>query len=324
MSGAAENSSSRKQQYFVKLVKLLDEYPKILIVGADNVGSSQMQKIRRALRGKAVVLMGKNTMIRKAIRGHLTNNPKLEILLSLIRGNVGFVFTKDDLSAVRKIISEQRVAAPAKAGSIAPIDVVVPAGPTGMEPTQTGFLQALNIQSKIVRGQIEIVADVPLISAGQKVGTSEATLLAKLDIKPFTYGLGLLNVYDNGALFDPKILDLSDEDMLAKFSRGVTNIAAIGLAIGYPTIASLPHSVIRGYKNVLSISLGTDYTIKQAEKMKEYLKNPTAFAVTAPPKETGKKEPAPKDKAPEKVEKKPEPVAEEEEDNSVGGLFGND
>jgi len=225
-----------------------------------------MQRIRRALRGNGVVLMGKNTMIRKAIRGHLQNNPKLENLLPIIKGNIGFVFTKDDLSGVRKIIHEQKVAAPAKAGSIAPCNVVVPAGPTGMEPTQTGFLQALNIQSKIVKGQIEIVSDVPLITAGQKVGTSEATLLAKLDIKPFTYGLIIRTVYDNGTLFDPKVLDLTDEDLLNKFAKGVSNIAAIGLAIGYPTIATIPHSLTRGFKNILSISLATDYTFAHAQK----------------------------------------------------------
>jgi len=324
MSGA-DSATSRKQAYFSQLIKLLDEYSKILIVGADNVGSSQMQRIRRALRGKAVVLMGKNTMIRKAIRGHLQNNPNLEILLPIIRENIGFVFTKDDLSSVRKIITEQKVAAPAKAGAIAPVNVVVPAGPTGMEPTQTGFLQALNIQSKIVKGQIEIVNDVPLINAGQKVGTSEATLLAKLDIKPFTYGLIVRNVYDNGSLFDPKVLDLTDEDLLSKFSAGVKNIASIGLAIGYPTTASLPHSLIRGFKNVLSISLATDYSIPQAQKMKDYLANPNAFAtaVTAP-KEAPKKEEKKDDKkAAKKEEKKPEPE-EEEGGDDIGGLFGGD
>lgn len=56
----------------------LDEYPKCFIVGADNVGSKQMQQIRTTLRGNAVVLMGKNTMIRKAIRGHIERNPALE------------------------------------------------------------------------------------------------------------------------------------------------------------------------------------------------------------------------------------------------------
>jgi len=326
MSGA-DSSTSRKQLYFSKLVKLFDEYPKIFIVGADNVGSSQMQRIRRALRGNAVVLMGKNTMIRKAIRGHLQNNPKLETLLPIIKGNIGFVFTKDDLSGVRKIINEQKVAAPAKAGAIAPCNVVVPAGPTGMEPTQTGFLQALNIQSKIVKGQIEIVTDVPLISAGQKVGTSEATLLAKLDIKPFTYGLIIRTVYDNGALFDPKVLDLTDQDLLNKFAKGVSNIAAIGLAIGYPTIATIPHSLVRGFKNILAVSLTTDYTFPHAQKIKDAIANPNAHAI-APKgdakKDSGKKD-EPKDDKKGKKETKPEP-AEEVEDGGeeIGGLFGGD
>jgi len=325
MSGAESSNSklSRKQSYFAKLVKLFDEYPKIFIVGADNVGSSQMQRIRRALRGNGVVLMGKNTMIRKAIRGHLQNNPKLETLLPIIKGNIGFVFTRDDLSGVRKIINEQKVAAPAKAGSIAPVNVVVPAGPTGMEPTQTGFLQALNIQSKIVKGQIEIVSDVPLISAGQKVGTSEATLLAKLDIKPFTYGLIIKTVYDNGALFDPKVLDLTDADLLNKFAKGVSNIAAIGLAIGYPTIATIPHSLARGFKNILSISLASTYTFPHAQKIKDAIANPNANAIA--PKVDAKKE---KKEEPPKEDKKkkevaPEP-AEDDGEDGVGGLFGGD
>ena len=67
----------------------------------DNVGSKQMQQIRIALRGRAVVLMGKNTMMRKAIRGHLDNNPDLERLLPHIRGNIGFVFTKEELGALK-------------------------------------------------------------------------------------------------------------------------------------------------------------------------------------------------------------------------------
>jgi large subunit ribosomal protein LP0 len=114
-----------------------------------------MQQIRKALRAKgSVLLMGKNTMIRKAIRGHAANNPALEGLLPLVRGNIGFVFTKGDLSEVKKIIQTNRVEAPAKQGAIAPVKVVVPAMNTGLEPTQTSFFQALNIQTKIARGQI--------------------------------------------------------------------------------------------------------------------------------------------------------------------------
>lgn len=83
--------------------QLLDEYPKCFLVGADNVGSTQMQQIRIALRGHSIILMGKNTMMRKAIKDHLETNPALEKLLPHIKGNVGFVFTRGDLVEVRKL-----------------------------------------------------------------------------------------------------------------------------------------------------------------------------------------------------------------------------
>jgi len=87
-----EDKATWKANYFIKLIKCLEEFPKCFLVGVDNVGSKQMQEIRIALRGKGEVLMGKNTMIRKAIRGHLQKNPALEKLLPYVVGNVGFVF----------------------------------------------------------------------------------------------------------------------------------------------------------------------------------------------------------------------------------------
>jgi len=309
-SGAEESVDAKKQAYFTKLIKLLDDFPKVFIVGVDNVGSNHMQKIRKALRGKGEVLMGKNTMIRKAIRGHLQNIPALSELLPFIRGNMGFVFTKGDLADVKKILLTERVAAPAKAGAIAPCDVVVPKGNTGMEPTQTSFFQALNIQTKITKGQVEIINDVPLIKKGDKVGASEANLLKRLDIMPFSYGLTIEGVYDNGNIYDLAMLDITDDDIVTKFKSAVRNVACVSLAVGYPTIASLPHSIIRGYKNVLSISLGTGYSIPQAEKLQNAAANAPAPAAT-PAKDSGKAAPA-------KEEKKEEKKEEEDEDMGFG------
>jgi len=312
--------SDKKLAYFAKLQKLLDEYKQILICGADNVGSTHMQNIRKALRGRAILLMGKNTMIRKVIREQIAKNPELESLLPIVKGNVGFVFVKEgDLNVVRTEIVKNRVGAPAKPGAFAPNDVIVPAGPTGMEPTQTSFLQALNIASKINKGQVEIINDVHLIKAGDRVGNSEATLLGKLNIKPFSYGLVLLNVYDHGNLYDPSILDLTDSDILSKFRNGVTNIAAIGLAIGYPTVASLPHSIIHGYNNVLAVSLKTAYSFPASEKIKAFLENPGAFKAAAPAAAPAKA--AALALAPKKEEKPP--VVEDDDDGDMGlDLFG--
>lgn len=309
-----EDKSTWKANYFVKISQLFDEYPKVFIVGADNVGSKQMQQIRSSLRGTAVVLMGKNTMIRKAIRGHLEKNPQLEKLLPHIKGNIGFVFTKQDLKEVRDKIQANKVAAPAKAGALAPIDVFVPGGNTGLGPEKTSFFQALSITTKISRGTIEILNNVHLIKAAEKVGASEATLLGMLKIFPFSYGLKVMQVYEAGATYDPSVLDITDEDLIKRFMQGVMNIAAVSLQIGYPTAASVPHSIINGFKNVLAIALATDITFKEAEQAKAFLEDPSAFIQAAPVQEEEKVEDAPAE------EKKEE--SEEESDEDMGfGLF---
>jgi len=312
-----EDKSTWKANYFVKLVKLLEEYPKCFVVGADNVGSKQMQEIRIALRGKAVVLMGKNTMMRKAIRGHLDKNPDLEKLLPHIKQNVGFVFTNEELVDIRDLLLANKVKAPARAGAIAPLDVIVPAQNTGMGPEKTSFFQALSIPTKITKGTIEIIQDVPLIMEGNKVGMSEATLLNMLNISPFTYGLVVQKVYEAGSVFDPEILDITDDDLKARFMQGVATVAAVSLSINYPTMASVPHSIVNGLKNLLSVAAVTDITFKEAEMIKEYLADPSKFAAAAPAAAAGGADAAPAAAA------KAAPVEEEEEeDDDMGfGLF---
>merc|ERR1711951_78259 len=238
---------------------------------------------RLSLRGKAVVLMGKNTMMRKAIRGHGENNPDLERLLPHIKMNVGFVFTKEELVDVRDLLLANKVKAPAKAGAVAPVDVTIPAQNTGMGPEKTSFFQALSIPTKITKGTIEIIQDVPLIKAEDKVGMSEATLLNMLNISPFTYGLVVQKVYEAGSVFSPEILDITDEDLKARFMQGVATVAAVSLSINYPTLASVPHSIVNGMKNLLSVAAVTDITFKEAEMIKEYLADPSKFAAAAAP-----------------------------------------
>jgi len=217
-----------------------------------------MQQIRTALRKHAVILMGKNTMIRKAIKGHLPENPKLEKLLSHVRGNVGFVFTRLDLSDVRDRILSNRVAVPARAGAIAPVDVKLPPQVTGLDPEKTSFFQALSIPTKITKGRIEILNEIHLIEVGAKVGASEATLLNMLGVSPFSYGLVIKQIYDEGTMFGPEVLDITPEVIAAKLSEGIKNIAAISLAINYPNAASVPHMVVNGMKKCMAVALATD------------------------------------------------------------------
>jgi len=311
-----EDKSTWKSNYFLKIAQMLDEYPKCFIVNADNVGSKQMQQIRSSMRGKAAVLMGKNTMMRKAIRGHIEKNPSLERLLPHIRFNVGMVFLKGDLVEVRDLLLQNKVKAPARAGAIAPLDVMVPAQATTLGPEKTSFFQALQIPTKITRGCIEILNEVHLIKAGEKVGPSESTLLNMLNISPFSYGLLIEQVYDSGTVFSPEILDITDEDLRSRFIAGVRNVAAVSLTIGYPTAASAPHSIVNGFKRLLAVAVETDITFPEAEQTKEYLKDPSKFAVAATSAAPAAAATA------SKAEEKKAPEPESESDDDMGfGLF---
>jgi len=274
-------SNERKKEYFERMKNLLSTYSKAFIVEMDNVGSGQLQNTRKGLRGCAEILMGKNTMMRKCIREYVEENPGSPIgqLETLCRGNVGFVFTNSDLSEIRKVIETNVRPAPARVGAIAPIDVIVPKGPTGCDPGQTNFFQTLQIATKITKGQIEMTTDTHLITTGEKVTASQAALLQKLGIEPFTYGMELKSVYDNGSLFDAKVLDITDDVLAAKFVSAVNVLASLSLALGYPTQASVPHSVTNAFKSILSVTLGCEsFTFPRADAMKKYISDPSSVS----------------------------------------------
>ncbi|XP_061338765.1 large ribosomal subunit protein uL10-like isoform X2 [Gastrolobium bilobum] len=276
--------AEKKVTYDAKLCKLLDEYSQILVrsvrIHAENSG----------------------------------NNAYLN-LIPLLVGNVGLIFTKGDLKEISEDLAKYKVGAPARVGLVAPIDVVVPPGNTGLDPSQTSFFQVLNIPTKINKGTVEIICPVELIKKGDKVGSSEAALLAKLGIRPFSYGLVVLSVYDNGSVFSPEVLDLSEDDLVEKFGIGVSMVTSLSLAISYATLAAAPHMFVNAYKNVLGVAVETEYSFPRADKVKELLQDPSKFAVAAFAA-TAANSGASQAAAAEEEEKKEEPV--EESDNDMG------
>lgn len=159
------------------------------------------------------------------------------------------------------------------------------------------------------------MADKKIISAGQKIEATHAALLDKLKIRPFSYKMHVKKVYEEGQTFGPEILDISNDSILKRFQDAITNMSALSLGAGYVTKASIPHIIMNSFKNLAAVTFDSDYSFKQADKMKEAAKNavvaaPTAGATTAAPAQ-----------AAAKVEEKPK---EEEADVDMGGLFGDD
>jgi len=291
---------------------LLAKYTKCFLVHADHVGSKQFQDIRKAMRGTGQVLMGKNTMMRK-ILNDLGEDSPYRILAPKIVGNVGLIFVESDLAAAKAIVAKYTVPAPARSGVVANADVVIPPGPTGCDPSQTSYFQTMEVPTKITKGQIEITRSMHLITMGDRVTAGQADLLQKLGINPFTYGLEILDVYDDGKMYSPAILDINDAQIIAAFTAGARNVAALSFAIGIANVTTVPHSIRSAVRSMISLVVndGFTFSFEAATDVKNYLADPSAFAVAAAP--TGG------DEAKEEVVEE-----EEEEEEEVVVSFGSD
>lgn len=279
---ATKKTKDRKYVLADELKALFDEYTKLFVVDVDNVGSDQMNNIRKSLRGEAVIYCGKNTQMRRVLRELEEHRPELEKIRAVMKLNVALVFTNGDLSTMRDKIANDKKPSLAKAGALAQCDVTIEKGLTSLEPSMTQFLQALNISSKITKGSIEIINDVELLKQGQKIDSSQAALLQKLDITPFAYGLVPMYVFDNGSLFEPAVLDIEDSQILATFQQCLKQTACVSLELGMPTVASVPYSILLAFTNLLAVAADTEFTFKEAEEIKAYLADPSAFVCAAP------------------------------------------
>merc|ERR1719321_2258255 len=236
-----------------------------------------------------------------------------------MKGNLGFIFaTNCELDDIREVLDKFVLESAAKAGQESMVDCEIPSGPTGMDPSQTSFFQTLNIATKIVKGQIELVSQFQILKVGEKVSASASVLLGKLGIKPFNYKMEVEMVFQNGGVFSAAVLDISDSVLIGKFLNGVNNMAAFSREIGIPTAAGLPHAFGNAFKNVASLIADVAFTFKEVEEVKKFFENPDAYAAAnpAPAAGGGGGGAAPAKKEEKKVEE------EEEEEDADFDLFG--
>lgn len=303
-----------------KIYDLLGKHKQVIVVSLINVSSSQVQDVRMTIRkGKGELVVGKNTVLNKSIQMRISGPsekdprratwkpmPELERLQSLIVGKVGLIFTEEPISELLPKIEAKKRFTYARVGKLAPIDFIIPAGPTGLDPSQINFFHALQIPTKIQKSQIEILRDVHICTKGKKVTSSEAAFLQKLGHKPFQYGMTVLSMYDNGSIIGPELMSLTSTEIINRFAKHAKNVTALSIETGIPTEGSIIQSIFSAFKNLAAISTVGGYSFKQF----------SATATAAPAPAAGKT-----DAKPAKKEEPKEEPKKEEEETGMGGLF---
>lgn len=232
-------------------------------------------------------------------------NPELNKLAELCVGKIGLLFSDTPVYELKPLIESNKVRTAAKVGVVAPCSVEVPPGPTGMDPSQISFFHALNMSTKIVKGQIEITKEYMVCTKGEIVTNSQSVLLRKLNIMPFEYGMEVTKVYQEGNILTADVVSLTPADIIEKFKAGASNIVGLSLELGFVNQASAPQFLISAFKNILAISMETDYKIAELDNLSAAPAQTSGGGGNAPAKE--------------------EAPAEEEEDeedfDGFGGLF---
>jgi large subunit ribosomal protein LP0 len=310
------NKKENKVKVYNKVTENLPKYKNILICDIKDLPADVVARIRHLLLGiETECVCGKTTVIMKTIADYIEKNKgklpshlseeNLNQISKFLEGlQVMLIFTNRQLSEITEIVNKFIIEKQAKPGQLSPIEVIIPAGPTGMDASQIEYFQALKIPTKVMRNQLEITNSTKILSVGQKISISEINLMKKFNIKPYRHLVSIKHLLLNGKLYDEGILKVTNDYMKQKLELGIKNLLSFSLGASVPTSASAPQMVANAFRNICGLSLGTGVLIPQTQNLK----------AEAPKKEEKKVE--------KKEEKKPEPVKEEESDDAdLGGLF---
>jgi large subunit ribosomal protein LP0 len=289
----------------------------IIVCEIKDLPADMVHRIRKDLRTiNSEVVCGKTTVMNKAITTYIKAGdfPSFHTIEGLTALNDKIcnlqcllIFTNEEVGKVTDITSKFIVEKQARIGSISPIEVIIPAGPTGMDSSQIEYFQALKIPTKVIKNQLEIVTATKILTVGAKITLSEINLMKKFNIKPYKHFVIITQIYMSGKLYDSGILKITEAYMKTVTERCIRNVAAFSLATGVTNRASAPHAIMNCFKTILGLSMNSKVDIPQTKLMS------TAAPAAEPVKAA----------APKKAEKVKEPEPEPEEDaGGFGDLFG--
>jgi len=242
-----------KQQEVDELVDLLEQYDSVGVVSVTGIPSKQLQDMRRGLHGQAALRMSRNTLLVRALE---EVDDGLENLTQYIEGEVGLVATNDNPFGLFQQLEASKTPAPINAGEVAPNDIVIPEGDTGIDPGPfVGELQTIGANARIQEGSIQVLEDSVVTEEGDVVSDDVANVLSELGIEPKEVGLDLRGVYSEGVLFTPDELEIDVEEYRADIQSAAARARNLSVNAAYPTEQTAPALIAKAQGEAKSLGL---------------------------------------------------------------------
>jgi len=245
-----------KKDKVSELAQEMIDNPVVAIVDVHGIPGPQIQEMRAGLREHAVLKMTKNNLLLLAIEMAAKEKPGLEKLKDSVDGQCAMVAT--DLSPFKlfRQLEATKTAAPAKAGDIAPMDIIVPKGPTKFAPGPIiGDLQKIGVPAAIDGGKIVVKKDAKLVEMGQPIPANIAAMLPKLDILPMIVGMNLASAFEDGMVYNRNVLDIPEDYYPTMFATAAYNALALGVSIAFPTKETIVPLIAKVYREALGLAV---------------------------------------------------------------------
>ena len=284
------------------------------VVSVSKIPSSQLQQMRKGLKGKADIKVAKGSIIRMAC-----DKAKINGLSDHVKGQVGVVFADTDAFKLSKLMRTTKTTAPAKPGSIAEKDIIIPEGDTPFKPGPIiGDLQKVGIKAKIQGGKIVITDDSPVVKKGGVISADLANVLARLGIQPVEIGLSISAAYDKGMVYTGDILAIDTESTIAKMVRAHAESINLAYKAELYNKETIKLFVSKAFNEGISLAVNTNVVNKDTIEALLAKANMQMYSVAS--QASGEAAAASGGKAEEK--KKEEPKSEEEAASGLASLFG--
>ncbi|ABR55169.1 ribosomal protein L10 [Methanococcus vannielii SB] len=240
------------------LKELLKSANVIALIDMMEVPAVQLQEIRDKIRDQMTLKMSRNTLIKRAVEevAEETGNPEFAKLVDYLDKGAAIVVTEMNPFKLFKTLEESKSPAPIKGGAIAPCDIEVKSGSTGMPPGPfLSELKAVGIPAAIDKGKIGIKEDKVVAKEGDVISPKLAVVLSALGIKPVTVGLNVLGVYEEGVIYTSDVLRIDEEEFLGKLQKAYTNAFNLSVNAVIPTSATIETIVQKAFNDAKAVSV---------------------------------------------------------------------
>lgn len=251
----SEESLKQKKEFVSKLADKIKKFKVIAVADIRNYPDKHLQAVRKKLRGKAEMIVAKNSLISRA----LEKAGKGTELTSEMKGPTALILTDMNPFQLYRLVKQGKGKAAAKPGQVAPYDIVVPAGETSLPPGPVlSELKNGGVNAQIKAGKVVIATDSVVAKAGQKITDAAAKALQKLGVEPFEVMLNIHTAWEDKLVYKKDVLDVDEEKLLNDIRKGAAEAINLSMSASYPTKQNMQLMLQKAYLNSKSLALNAN------------------------------------------------------------------